>query len=106
METTVPKLSWPIRLTRSGRYAVVEQDSIEEIEQCVAIIATLEKGEIEDLPELGLRPRVLTENTDAQIADMATEIRAIEPRADVDVVIRAATTATDRNIDLTVGRTM
>lgn len=79
----VPRLAWPLRLDPlTGSLAVVEQDSDEDIAQCVKAIALTRPGDRADLPDLGI--------TDPTFGEQPLDLDAIretydrhEPRAAV-----------------------
>jgi hypothetical protein len=77
-----PMMAWPFRMAGpdSSEIAFLEQDSPEEVEQCVALVFSVEQGSLVDAPGLGLpdpsfRPGGVSEATLSQIAQLW------EPRA-------------------------
>lgn len=73
-------LRWPLRLV-DGVPQTVEQDSYEDLRQCVRTILSFAPGQRIELPEFGLVDQVLREGG----ADLEAIRRAIadwEPRAD------------------------
>lgn len=84
--TDVPHLAWPLRLSGSS-FAAVEQDSIDEVEQNVAVICDTHVGTYIDLPDLGIPDPTFTQAPiDVQAIEDA--LAEHEPRATarVDVV--------------------
>lgn len=79
-DTILPKLRLPFRIV-GGKLATNEQDSAEDVAQCVETICRFEKGDLEDLPEFGITARELSLVTDIAPADTAAEIQKLEPRA-------------------------
>lgn len=77
----IPQFDLPFRFV-NGKEVVVEQDSDEDVENCVEAILRTVQGDREDLPDFGIldmtfRPQPL--NLDLVVAD----ILANEPRAQV-----------------------
>lgn len=52
----VPVMKWPFEMAgfNASEIAFVEQDSVEEIEQCVAMVFSVTQGALVDEPQLGL----------------------------------------------------
>ncbi|HSZ70256.1 MAG TPA: hypothetical protein VK756_07830 [Solirubrobacteraceae bacterium] len=52
----VPVMKWPFRMGgfNSSEIAYVEQDTPEEVAQCVAMVFSVEQGALVDAPKLGL----------------------------------------------------
>ncbi len=81
--TDVPHLAWPLRLSGSS-FAVVEQDSIDEIQQNVAVICDTPLGTYLHQPEFGIPDPTFTQlpvDTDG-IVDAVADL---EERATVTV---------------------
>jgi hypothetical protein len=55
-ELEVPVMEWPFRMGgfNQSEIAFVEQDSPEEVAECVAMVFSVEKGSLVDEPKLGL----------------------------------------------------
>lgn len=88
---TTPRLAWPLQLA-DGQLAVVEQDSDQDIVQCIRAIVGHRPGDRVDLPEMGILDPTFGEqplDTEA-IADV---VRRHEPRVD------ALATATPDTVD-------
>ncbi len=86
MPASVPHLALPLRVGGDGRFAVLEQDSGDEIAQNVAVILATPEGSRAELPEFGA-PRF-----DFEIPDPSDVIEAVkewEPRADLSVSVVA-----------------
>lgn len=86
MPAQIPHFALPLRIGGDGRFAVLEQDSPDEIAQNVAVILATPEGSRAELPEFGA-PRF-----DFTVPDPAGVVAALaewEPRADVslDVVV-------------------
>ena len=79
--TDVPHFDLPFRFTAS-QAAVVEQDSVEEIAECVLAILLCPQGYRVELPEFGLAdPTFSTPGVDLAAVRQAVELW--EPRADL-----------------------
>lgn len=80
--TVTPKIAFPFQMEGS-EVACVEQDSIEEIADCVEVVVRTRPGQRYDDPEFGLRDPTFTMR-DAQAHDLEAikaEIIEWEPRA-------------------------
>lgn len=78
----VPHLAFPFQFGPGNAEAeVVEQDTIEEIAQCVRVIVSTRAGEREELPDFGIDDLVF--GVDFDIEDVVTEVLEWEPRASV-----------------------
>lgn len=73
----IPKFKIPF--TVAGRAAIVEQDSIDEIAQCVYAICATPRGSREDYPEFGVDPHDFERLDLDQLRDAIEEW---EPRAE------------------------
>jgi phage baseplate assembly protein W len=85
---SIPHFAYPFRLAGNGSFATVEQDTPDELAQCVAIALMTPIGSrIEDL-DYGT-PRMDFDIPDA--GDIIAAIESCEPRVDLDIeVVRAA----------------
>jgi phage baseplate assembly protein W len=79
----VPHFSFPFRLGSSGSFAVVEQDSTDEITDCVQVLLSTEVGTRAELPEYGIDDPSFTQTVD--VPGILSAIDDWEPRAQVDV---------------------
>lgn len=77
----VPHLQVPIRF-QNGRAVLVEQDSPEEIEQCVEAVLRCPLGYRLELPEFGVADHAFEEQP-VDTEDIQAAITTWEPRADV-----------------------
>lgn len=66
----------------SSQIAYVEQDSPEEIEQCVALLFTTRPGDLPDEPTFGLAEPAFRQGGVTQ-TDLEATVRRWEPRAQV-----------------------
>lgn len=93
---STPHFAVPLRLDRTGRFATVEQDSPDEIAQCVAACLATPEGSRVEAPDYG-SPR--TDFHVGNLADLVAAVAEWEPRADIDVTVveglGSSTTAVD-----------
>lgn len=75
---SVPHLAFPLRLS-GGRLATVEQDSMDEIEQCVEIVLRTERGTRLGQIEFGIEDPTFGDTLD--LSDMVNAVGTWEPRA-------------------------
>lgn len=75
----VPHFALPFRIEASGAAAVIEQDSLDEISQCVRVLVSTRLGERIEVPAYGVRDLVFA--TDPSTAQMVGAITRWEPRA-------------------------
>lgn len=88
MTPDVPRLAWPLRLV-GGRFATVEQDSDDDIAQCIKAIVQTSPGERADLPDMGLADPVFEEQP-LDVDALREMVARHEPRAAI-----TATATTD-----------
>jgi phage baseplate assembly protein W len=80
---SVPHLATPFRIV-NGAIAVVEQDSVEEIEDCVESILRTFVGTRIDAPDFGIPDETFRQQTPSTGAELyIAAIEAQEPRAHV-----------------------
>jgi phage baseplate assembly protein W len=77
----VPHFSFPFRMGVEGGFAVVEQDSPDEVVDCVEVLLRTPVGSREDLPEYGIEDPAFENEPD--IAGILDAIGDWEPRAPV-----------------------
>lgn len=78
-----PHLKWPLRF-EGDHMAVVEQDSIEEIEQCVEAIVRYPLGFRDELPEFGLSDQTFLQGG-VNVEVVRAVIERWEPRVDLTI---------------------
>lgn len=75
----VTHLAFPFRLDYHGSPEVVDQDSLEDVSQCVRVLVSTVRGERLELPEYGLPDPVFA--PDGMVADgVARAVERWEPR--------------------------
>lgn len=93
---TVPHLAFPFRF-ENGSAAVVEQDTVEDVAQCVELIVRTTYGSRIELPEFGVTDQTFRTTVDRHA--LLAQIERWEPRASalvsdapsvVDVLLREA----------------
>lgn len=105
MATQIPHLSLPLRVGTGGSFEAVEQDTIEDVAQCVGVIVQTPIGSREELPGFGM-PRIEF-STVLPMVPILQAIYTWEPRA--AAVVRSAITppGTDPlswDLEVVVGR--
>jgi phage baseplate assembly protein W len=80
LAVSTPHFATPFRLV-GGRVAVVEQDSIEEITQCVEACLSTRLGSLVDLPEFGIPDELFKQIPDVDIDAVRAAVEECEPRA-------------------------
>lgn len=78
--TLVPHLALPFSIGAGGRARTVEQDTLDDIAQCVQVLLTTVVGERVELPEYGIDdPTFLTR---MDLNEIRLAIEEWEPRAE------------------------
>lgn len=80
-DVQVPHLAYPFHFGRDGSAAVLEQDSIDEITQCVEVFLRTEEGQRVELPDYGIPGFVFVDEIDTEF--LTTMVEEWEPRARV-----------------------
>lgn len=81
--TDVPHITYPFHWGPHGNAAVVEQDTLDEIINCVEVVVRTDIGALPDLPAMGI-----TDPTFKRITNMnqlSREINEWEPRAAIQL---------------------
>lgn len=95
-----PHLAFPFDLS-AGSAAVTEQDSLDEIVDCVEVILRTPRGQRVDQPDFGLAdPTFRMNGMDA--SEIEGSVAQWEPRADVEAVRQAIQNSED-HIQVNVG---
>ncbi len=76
----IPHFSLPVRYDSAGRIVTVEQDSIDDVTNCVNAAVRTERGTRAWVPEFGITDPTF-EMTPVDIKTMQDEISSSEPRA-------------------------
>ena len=82
----VPHLRWPLRLA-AGQLLTIEQDTIDDVEQCVHVLLTTPLGTRPLAPDVGTVDPAFT---GADPADIQDRLADSEPRAQVTVTVDGA----------------
>jgi phage baseplate assembly protein W len=96
---TSPHFAQPFRLIGSGSFAVVEQDSDQEILDSVAICLATPQGSRAEVPDYGV-PRL--EFSLPSGTDIVAAVQEWEPRASLTVEVAAALAGDESVARLTV----
>jgi phage baseplate assembly protein W len=76
----IPHLAWPVRLGPGGQLAVVEQDTVDEIVQNVAVITSTTVGARVERPDFGVSDQTFEQQPlDTRV--LQQRIDRFEPRA-------------------------
>lgn len=97
----VPHLAFPLRMNPDGTLADVEQDTIDDVRQCVHVLLRTEVGSRPLAPDVGIEDPTFTEGLDP--VQVATRLEEMEDRAQVTITIEAPHTGEQRaqvNVEL------
>ena len=86
----VPHLAFPVTLGADGSLAVVEQDSADEIVQCVAVLLSTAREEREEVPTYGIIDPTFSVGLDE--AEILDALETWEPRAATAITDSISTT--------------
>jgi hypothetical protein len=82
----IPHIAWPLRLTDDGTLAVVEQDTIEDVRQCVRVLRRTPLGARPLAPLVGVPDPTFSAGVDPEDLEERLEDEDTgEPRAEVTV---------------------
>jgi phage baseplate assembly protein W len=79
----VPHLRIPFHVGAGGAAETVEQDSLDEIAQCVVVLVSTERGERFDVPTYGIPDETFTPASPDHAAAIEAAVGQWEPRATV-----------------------
>lgn len=88
----VPHFALPFRLTPGGSVALTEQDSVDEIADCVAAILSYPLGSRPELPDFGVAEQAFIQGG-PDLDEIRAAIDAYEPRAAVELELTDETLA-------------
>jgi len=81
--TEIPHFKFPFKLTAAGdRAQIVEQDSDDEVMDCIEILLSTVQGERIEIPDYGIRDQVFRQKG-VDTGHVLQQIRRFEERADV-----------------------
>jgi hypothetical protein len=81
---SIPHLAWPIRFTDTGQYVTVQQDTDDEVAQCVGVLVSYLRGFRIERPDFGIfDPTFNVQPIDT--SDIGKACAIFEARADVDL---------------------
>lgn len=84
--TDVPHLGYPFQLDGHKHAVELEQDSIEEVTNCVEVICRTDFGALDDLPTMGITDPTFRRS--ASLNQLSREIAEWEPRASIHLTQR------------------
>jgi phage baseplate assembly protein W len=79
-----PHFSLPFRVTPGGAVAVSEQDSVDEIADCVVAVLSYPLGSRPELPDFGVDEQAFVQGG-PDLDEIRAAIDAYEPRASVEL---------------------
>lgn len=79
----IPRLAIPVRLTNAGSFATVDQDSVDDIAQCVRAVLTTPIGSRVEQPDFGVHDWVFSTPSPPDL--VVDAVLSWEPRADISV---------------------
>src|SRR4051794_22468029 len=83
--TEIPHFKLPFQLAADGtRAQVVEQDSDDEILDCIEVLLSTTQGERIEIPDYGIRDQAFRQHG-ADTAHILAQIRKYEERADINL---------------------
>lgn len=81
--TDIPHLAYPLRLAPDGTFAVVEQDGIDDVRQCVHVLLRTPLGARPLAPQIGVEDPTFTSGVDPD--ELQQTLEEQEDRATVTV---------------------
>ena len=78
----IPHLRWPLRIA-DGQLQLVEQDTLEDVRQCVHLLLRTPLGARPLAPEVGIEDPTFTAGVDADV--LAGRLEEMEDRARITV---------------------
>lgn len=99
----VPKLDWPLRLTATGKIAVVDQDTIDDVRKCVRVLLHTPLGARSLAPAVGVPDPTFTAGIDpAGLRKRLEHPEFGEPRAAIRVTAQPATPGGQQRVKIGV----
>lgn len=96
----IPKFKVPFKV-ENGQAQVIEQDTADEVAQCVEAVIRTEVGTRDDRPQFGIADVAFTQG-DSAASVIRQAVNRWEPRASTDVVEEIV--GTEGNVDVQVNR--
>lgn len=72
-DVQVPHLAFPFRFGADGAARVLEQDTQEEVEQCVKVLVLTQRGERLEVPDFGIEEPAFQTGVDLEAIRAAAE---------------------------------
>ncbi len=79
----VPHLAFPLRRAPAGELLAVEQDTLEDVRQCVHVLLRTPRGARPLAPDVGIEDPTFTSGVQAEV--LQAQLEDDEDRAHVDV---------------------
>ena len=86
LSLSIPHLKLPMKVF-GGRYVTVEQDTTDEIMQCVKAVVSTVRGQREELPDFGLDIDLTFATQDIDLNRLESALSTWEPRASATLEI-------------------
>jgi len=83
--TEIPHLAWPLRLGANGAFTLVEQDTHEDVKQCVRVLFNTPLGDRHLAPRTGLADPTFSSGLDPVLTEQVLTNDDNEPRARVTI---------------------
>lgn len=81
--TDIGHIAYPFRWGPHGNAVELEQDTLDDIVNCVEVIVRTDIGALEDLPEMGIDDPTFQHTTN--VLQLSAQINLWEPRANVQI---------------------
>lgn len=81
--TASPHFAFPFRLGRGGKFAVVAEDSLDEITQNVEVILRTQIGTRLEIPDFGTDTLLFEQQGGSDLDEVLVQVTEWEPRATV-----------------------
>jgi phage baseplate assembly protein W len=100
----VPHIAFPMRLDAAGALVTNEQDSLDEVQQCVLVLLRTPLGARPLAPGVGVADPTFTDGIDPEaLTATLTNVETGEPRADVQVTVQPVDQAGRQPIAIAIG---
>lgn len=97
---TIPHLAFPLRATLAAGLAAVEQDTYDDVRQCVHAIALTPIGARPLAPDVGLEDPTFSMGVEP--AELEADFAELEDRAVVTVTVEAVDSSGEQRVSLDV----
>lgn len=99
----IPHIAFPLRQAADGTLAAVEQDSLDDVRQCVHVLLRTPLGARPLAPDTGVEDPTFSQGVDPD--ELATRLAGEdnEPRAELTITARPVGATGDQQLRITVG---